>query len=74
MCFPSKAPTQLGKFHLYANLASILCLSSAVGDFNSVGASSSQMASQVFFMISWTVELPSLNLVAKPFMESPEAK
>ena len=43
MCFPSKAPVQLGKFHLVQNLCSISFQSSSVGGFNSVGDMTCQM-------------------------------
>ena len=74
MCFPSRDPQQLGKFHLSANSCSILIQSSLVGSGMTFGCRMSHMAEHVSTIMLCTVDTPTRNLADSVLNESPVAK
>ena len=74
MCFPSRDPQQLGKFHLSANSCSILIQSSLVGSGMTFGCRMSHMAEHVSTIMLCTVDTPTQNLADSVLNESPVAK
>ena len=74
MCFPSRDPQQLGKFHFSANSCWILIQSSLVGSGMTFGCRMSDMAEHVSTIMLCTVDTPTQNLADSVLNESPVAK